>query len=114
MSDVFHVRPYLMRSTGFEIALHQRHIAQWLKCFEMCNGMSADVAFRECDGYTSVLGAATKMNVNCAIRWVGHTPHQCIIRALNGVMKKLLCQGGHSRFGFGNHQQPRSVFINAM
>ena len=89
MSDVFHVYPDLMGSSGFKSAFHQINIAKSLNHTVMCNGRFPMFSFRKYRKNLSVFQASAYIPSNSSFVVFEIAPNQCNIFPFGRFFKEL-------------------------
>ena len=114
MANVFQVRPNLVGSAGFQIALQQGYVTQGFQGFIVRNGPFS-FRFVVVNGlHFPVFYRAANVARNGAVGRFGDAPDEGLVGSLDGVLEKLPRQVGHGVFGLGNNHQARRVFVDAV
>src|SRR5688572_23790057 len=80
----------------------------------MCNGLPSKVAVRKRCSDPPVFQTPPYRYVDGALRGLRNTPHHRPIRALYGMIKKLLGKLCKYVFSFGHDEQAGGIFVNTM
>jgi len=115
MADGFHVCTYLMGAPGLEHTLHQGDISEPLEHVIMGHRRLAD--FRpgvEHLHAQPVFGVSPDVAFHPAVVLNDIAPHQCVIRAVRGLVEKLLAQGRLGIGRLGHDEQSAGVLVDAV
>ena len=92
VTNVFEMRPNLVRPARFELALHQRYKCQRLQGSIVCY-CPFPLAFVVVDSlYLAVFHTSANVAGDGSINWFGNAPDERIVGTLDGMVKKLAGQ----------------------
>ena len=114
--DMLHVYAYLVRATGLQLALHERHVRELLQHTPMRHGFFGLRTLLQIPHAVdrSVPIVPRQRTFHRTALLFERTPHQRVIRALGRVVEELL---GEVRLRFrclGDKQETGGVFVYTM
>src|SRR3954469_22156831 len=114
MTDVFHVRPYLMRASRLEAAFHECNVSHRLEYFIVRYRRASMVGIGKGSSDPAVFETSPNIYIDCSGLFFKFAPYKRPICSLDGMVKELLRKACHCEFCFADDQQSRCVFVDSM
>ena len=114
MSDMFHVDTDLMSTSRLQDTFHKRDVSQAFQHTIMSHSVFANCRVGHHCHLHSVFRVTGYIPDDCSLILLHNPPYQGAIFTFGSFIKELVSQICFGVRCLGNHQQPRSIFVDPM